>query len=109
MRRVVAISTLCLLAACGGGSVQQSAEDVARGAAKTVINTAVQSQFPALNASLVTDCIIDNATLDEVVLISRDVVTTTPTAETITLVSDIANRPGTVQCFADKGTDLLAG
>jgi len=108
MLRVGIMIGFVALAGCGGGAVQQSAEDVARGAAKTVVNTAVQSQFPALNASMVTDCIIDNASLDEVLLISKDAVTASPTAQTIAMVSDIANRPGTIQCFADKGKALLA-
>lgn len=108
MRFAAIIGALFMVVGCGGGdAIQQSEQDVARGAAKMVINAAVERQFPQLNASLVTDCIIDNAELDEVLTISRDVVTS-PSADTIKLVSDIANRPGTVQCFADKGTELLA-
>lgn len=100
-----AIFGLVFVAGCSAAT--GAAEDVARDAAKGVINGAVESQFPGLNASMVTDCIIDNASMNEVFIIARDTVTT-PSAETIALVSEIANRPGTVQCFADKGTALLA-
>ena len=106
MRRLGGIAAIALLTACGGGTVQETVEDVSRTAAKAVINTAVERQFPQLNASMVTDCIIDNATLSEVATISLDVATS-PKPETIALVSEIANRPGTVACFTEKGTALL--
>ena len=107
MLRLGGIAAIALLTACGGGTLQETVEDVSRTAAKAVINTAVERQFPQLNASMVTDCIIDNAALSEVATISLDVATS-PKPETIALVSEIANRPGTVACFTEKGTALLA-
>jgi hypothetical protein len=106
MKHVFAIIAVACVAGCSGAT--GAAEDVARDAAKRVVNGAVESQFPQFNASVVTDCIIDNATMPEVFAIARDTLTT-PSAETATLVAEIAGRPATLECFAEKGTALLAG
>lgn len=99
-----AIFGLVFVAGCTAAT--GAAEDVARDAAKGVVNSAVASQFPGLDATMVTDCIIDNASMNEVFMIARDTVTT-PSAETLSLVSEIAARPATIQCFTEKSKSLI--
>ena len=75
-------------------------ETAARNSAKTVVNGVVASQLPGVDASVVTDCVIDNASSSEILEIGQAAVLGT-TADTTSLVLEIAQRPDTVSCIAD--------
>ncbi|MFT3689869.1 succinate dehydrogenase [Paenirhodobacter sp.] len=91
------------LSACTLG---QSAEEVARNQAKSVVNTVVAQKMPGVNATPVTDCVIDNASMPEIYTISKGaVVGVSP--DTVNAVMTIAQRPATMQCVAQKGMGLL--
>jgi hypothetical protein len=77
-----------------------SVDMVARNTAKTVVNGVVASRFPGVDASVVTDCVIDNASTSEIVEIAQAAVVGT-TSATTSLVLQIAQRPDTVSCIAD--------
>ncbi|MFQ1699285.1 succinate dehydrogenase [Loktanella agnita] len=85
------------LTACSAGD----ADRVARDAAKGVVNRTLESRFPGTNTALMTDCIIDNAEITEVYTIAEAAVVG-PSAETSSLILDIATRPDTVRCAADN-------
>ena len=100
MRAVSSLVAVCGLCACQmSAPLQQSAEEVVRGQAKTVINTVVERKMPGLNAAPVTDCIIDNASMDELFTISKATVTGIDDS-TVSTVMDVAKRPDTVTCIA---------
>lgn len=101
MRRAAIHIAACLaLAACQMGTpLQQSAEEVARAQAKSVINTVVAQKMPGVNAAPVTDCIIDNATLPEIFTIAKGAVTGVSN-ETIATVLSVSKRPETASCIA---------
>ena len=107
------ILALFLVAAFGLTACLDASDGVdtlARNSAKTVVNGVVQSKLPGVDATAVTDCVIDNASSSEIVEIAQAAVVGT-TAATTSLVLEIAQRPDTVSCIAD-GTlglgDLLS-
>ena len=106
--RAFLFTAVLALSACnmGTGIVQQSAEEIARGQAKQVVNGVVQTRFPGVNAAPITDCIIDNATLPEIFEIAKGAATgTTPAATQV--VIGIAQRPATITCMTQAGLGLL--
>lgn len=104
MRGAGVVLACLALAACD--LAQGPAEAVARQQAKNVINGVVSTNFPGVNARPVTNCIVDNATLDEVLAIARAAVVGVD-AQTTQTILDVASRPETVTCIAANGLDLL--
>mgnify|MGYP000041211329 FL=1 len=78
-----------------------SGDALARHAAKGVVNNVVASKFPGVDATPVTDCIIDNASGSEIVTIAEAAVVGTSQATT-NLVMAIARRPETQRCAASN-------
>ena len=74
--------------------VQQSAEDAGRAAAKAVVGPIVADTVPGAAGQVLTNCIIDNATTDELLILAAQ----GATPSNVTLVSDILARPETVAC-----------
>ncbi len=91
-----------LLAAC---DVEQGADTLARASAKLYINTVVSNNFPGVNPAPITDCIIDNATTAEAVVIAQAALVG-GSADAVTTIGDIAGRPATIGCVAEQ---TLAG
>lgn len=78
---------------------------LARDAAKGVVNTAVQSRFPGVDARPLTDCIIDNASSGEIVQIAQGALIG-PDQATTNLIVEIAERPDTVRCAVSNSLGL---
>ena len=110
MIRVFAIVFAGLaLSACIGTAtetVTQSAEDIARGQAKQVVNTVVSSRLPGVDVSAATDCIIDNASIPEIFSIAKASVTG-PDEATVSTILEIAQRPDTAKCLLSATLSLL--
>lgn len=96
----------CAVSACTMGGLGQSAEELARSQAKTVVNSVVAQQMPGVNAAPVTDCIIDNASMGEVYTIGKGAVGGI-TAETVSTVMTVAQRPDSMSCIAKNSLSLL--
>lgn len=79
-------------------------EDPARETAKSVVRPIVADTVPGPAGVVLTDCIIDNASDTELVNLAGAAVTGVE-PNTITLVSNILQRPETVAC----ATSSLAG
>lgn len=101
------------LVACVGlcGCLQDlgsTGDMLARDAAKGVVNSVVAARYPGVDASVMTDCIIDNANAAEILQIAEGAVLGT-TEATTALVVEIAARPETVRCTAGNvlGGNLL--
>ena len=101
MRQVAAILGLGI-AACTPAAQDALARDAARQAVRPVL----AERFPGVPLEPATDCIIDNATSNELFALAADAVTG-PTASTIEIVSDIASRPETITCLATEGLPVL--
>ena len=104
MHRLALILALAPLTACGFAT--QTADELARQQAKAVINGVVASRFPGMNVTPVTECVIDNASANEIITMAGAAVTGV-TATTVTQVVEIAQRPETVSCIASNGLGLL--
>ena len=78
---------------------------LARDAAKSVVNSAVQTRFPGIDARPLTDCIIDNASSSEIIQIAESALVGTSQATT-NLIVDIAERPETVRCTVNNSLGL---
>jgi hypothetical protein len=105
MRALPIITALFL--GLGGCNVAQGAADLfARDQARTVINGVVAERFPGVNVTPVTDCVIDNASAQEIVSIARASITGV-TPETTQTVIAITRRPETINCIINNGVGLL--
>ena len=106
MRAAFALVVAAGLAACT--TVQQAADDVARGQAKRAVDAAVAAQFPGLDATPVTDCVIENASAQEILQIAG-ASTTGASGEVTQMMLQITRRPETVACLAGRGVVLFKG
>ncbi len=104
---IASVVAAIVLSACQmGAPLEQSAEDIARAQAKSVVNGVVAQKLPGVNAAPVTDCIIDSAKLSEIFTIAKGTVVGV-TDETVSTVMGVAQRPETVRCIAQNGLSLL--
>ncbi|WP_306006118.1 succinate dehydrogenase [Aquicoccus porphyridii] len=104
MRMALAISALVAVAGCD--LAQQAADDVARGQAKRAVDGVVAERLPGVNVAPVTDCIIEEATAQEILQIAASS-TTGATGEVTQMVLQIAQRPAAATCMALNGAALL--
>ena len=95
------VSLILLLAAC----TPAMQDALARDAAKRAVRPVLEEQFPGIPVEPATDCIIDNASADEILTLAADAATG-PTASTVEIVSRIATRPEAVQCLLREGLSL---
>ncbi|WP_130409384.1 hypothetical protein [Thalassococcus sp. S3] len=85
--------------------VNETANEVAREAAKKTVNEVLFTRFDAAtSANLIpfTDCVIDNASALEINSLAQDAVAGVD-GETVGLVTDIVRRPDTLTCTAEAG------
>ena len=97
--RMMAALAFGFLAACTTGD---PITDVTRQVARSVVLPVVQRFFPGPTSEAVTDCILNNATRDELISLARDVAVEAGTS-TVQTVLTIGKRPETVQCIAQSG------
>jgi nucleoside phosphorylase len=88
---------MLMVSACAVADVV--VQDTLREQTKQVVNGLVEQRFPGVNAAPVTDCIIDNASTQEILSIGSAAVGGV-TPATTDLVVAIASRPNTVTCIA---------
>ena len=97
------------LALSGCVAVSPLGEAVARETAKDVVNGVVAARYPGVPTALVTDCIIDNASLLEIGQIAQTAALGS-NAAAAELILDIAARPATVSCISENAlTSLVLG
>lgn len=101
MKRLVP-TVFVMLAACTP-AIQ---DELARDAAKTAVRPVLEERFPGVPLEPATDCIIDNATANEILTLAADAVTG-PTASTVEIVGNIAARPDAIRCLAEEGLPVL--
>ena len=101
MKRML-IPLVLALAACSSEQRDGLAQDAARTAVKPVL----AAKFPGVPLEPATDCIINNATSKELLSLAADAVTG-PTASTVEIVTNIAQRPEALTCLATEGLPEL--
>lgn len=85
----------------GCTQVQQGADQIARNQAKQVVNSQVAIVVPGVDLRFATDCIIDNASTQEIFSLARASVTGVD-ASSGRLITDIAQRPKTLTCILSQ-------
>jgi predicted ThiF/HesA family dinucleotide-utilizing enzyme len=103
LRLAALLVPIAFLAGCD--AVNETADNIARDRAKSVVNGVVTQKYPGVNAAPVTDCIIDAASAGEVLNIAGASVTGV-TASTVEQVLEIAQRRDSVTCIAENGIAL---
>jgi hypothetical protein len=101
---ILAVAATLALASCD--AAQEAVTQSTRDTAKTVVNGVVEDKFPGVNAALITDCIIDNASVSEILVIAKASVVGVK-QDTVDTVVDISKRPETAACIAKNGLKLL--
>ena len=81
-------------------------EEVARDRARDVVDPIVAERFPGVPAKPITDCVIDNASLQEILTLAA-ASGTGNNAKAVEVVVDIVSRPETIKCIAVKGLPAL--
>ncbi len=104
MIRTLALLSILSLTACVG--VQDMADQLARQQARQYINAEVQQRFPGVDATPITNCVIDNASAQEIITIAGGIALGNADAASST-VSSILQRPATLQCTAGNYFDGL--
>ena len=102
------LSAGLMLTACGG-LVQDTADELARAQARSAIDAEMDHLFPGVDVSPLTDCVIDNASAQEIVTIAGGVALGDGglASETIGV---ILRRPETAACAAEAyAADILGG
>lgn len=109
MRAALAICAVLTLSACmqsgmqSGGQGGMLMQDGARVVARQAVNSAVAAQLPGVDATPVTDCIIDNASLEELLTLARiAAMGSTGVTEVWPVVQTIGKRPATLECFSER-------
>lgn len=97
MRGVAILIGAALLAGCT--MMQDTADQIARQQARGVVNAEMQARFPGANAEPLTDCVIDNASAQEILTIAGGVALGQSDAATNT-ISAVLQRPDTARCAA---------
>lgn len=95
---------MMLLAACTPAAQDALAQD----AAKRAVRPVLEERFPGVPLEPATDCVIENATANEILSLAADSVTG-PTASTVEIVLNITTRPETIRCLAEEGLPVLLG
>ena len=81
-------------------------QDTSREAAKSVVTPIIVEKFPGRNTAAYSNCVIDNATTDEIFSLAKAAVTGVDNS-TINTVVGISTRGDTLKCFVR--TELGSG
>jgi hypothetical protein len=93
---------MAALTACIGPVATQ----VTRDAARAAVNPVVARNFPGMPLEPATDCVIDNASADEIVAVARAARDgANDTASRVVL--DVTGRPETIRCLASEGLPAI--
>jgi len=93
---------LVALAACN----QDKVDEISRKAAGHVIKPVVQAQLPGVPTDAAVDCVLENATDEQVLALAADAVGG-PTASTKEVVASIIAKPEALRCLVNAGAPLI--
>ena len=105
MRLLASLGVASMMLAGCMQDLGPAGDALARDAAKSVVNTAVQARFPGVDARPLTDCIIDNASSAEIIQIAEGAIVGA-NAATTDLIVRIAERPDTIRCTVNNSLGL---
>ncbi len=100
--RWVTVISFAALTACTAAQQDTLAQD----AAKRAVRPILAERFPGVPLEPATDCVIENATAQEILVLAADAVTG-PTASTVEVTTRILSRPETIRCLAEDGLPVI--
>ena len=95
LRGIIICSLVTVLSGCVTDGIVQ---DTSREAAKRVVTPIIVDKFPGKNSAAYSDCVIDNATTDEIFSLAKAAVTGVDQS-TVNTVVGISTRGDTLTCF----------
>lgn len=101
MKPISLMFSMALLLAC----TTQTQDQIARDAARQVVQPMLAERFPGAPVEEPTNCVIDNATAEEILSLAGDAATG-PDAGTVDTIGQIAIRPETIDCLIDVGLGM---
>jgi hypothetical protein len=100
-----ALLGLCCVGLLAGCAVTQDIADTAvRDEAKSVASSVIGQEFPGVDAEPIADCIVDNATTQEILTIATGSIGG-PTQATVDAVLSLAQRQEVVTCVLQIGIE----
>jgi len=104
MRILLLCATALALSGCFTDEIVQ---DTSREAAKRVVTPIITDRFPGRNTEAYSNCVIDNATTQEIFSLAKAAVAGVD-ADTVNTVVGISTRGSTLKCFvrAEIGTGM---
>jgi hypothetical protein len=106
MRVLGFIAVTALLSGCLASD--EAVQLTARSAAKGVIKSVMADKLPGVNADVVVDCVVDQATTDQLIYIAKAAVTGVDDS-TVNTITSIATKPETLSCIAQTELSGLLG
>ncbi|MHA6326204.1 hypothetical protein [Roseivivax sp. CAU 1753] len=103
MRLVALLGGLVMVSACS----VETQDQIARNAAKSAVNRVVLERYPSLPIEPAINCVIDNATSQQIYALATDSVGGL-TAATGEIVAGIVQKPETVRCLSGAALTELA-
>jgi len=104
--RVFLLQTLAVLALSACSATEGVVQDTSRKAAKQVVTQVLNEKFPGNHTEVYTDCVIDNATTNEIFSLAKAAVTGVDESTVKTVVS-IGTRKDTLICIG--GSNAIHG
>lgn len=102
MMRIALLISAVALTACTAAQQDTLAQD----AAKRAVRPVLAERLPGVPVEPATDCVIENATAQEILTLAADAVTG-PTASTVEITTRILARPETIRCLAEDGLPAI--
>ena len=98
---------LVLLAGCdvANGIAEQTTRDLA----KQTVNGVVEQRFPGADVAPYTDCVIDNASTQEILTLAGEAVSGSPSQKAVETVLTIAGRPDATKCLTQAALSSFVG
>ncbi|MEM9971969.1 MAG: hypothetical protein AAF762_12845 [Pseudomonadota bacterium] len=96
------VVSLVAVTACTAAQQDTLAQD----AAKRAVRPVLAERFPGVPVEPAVDCVIENATAQEILSLASDAVIG-PTASTVEITTRIVSRPATIRCLAEDGLPVL--
>lgn len=106
MRAALALPLVLSGCAVAAASAPEAVTQATRAAAKATVNRVASERFPGVPVAPVSDCVIDNASVAEILTMARFSVGA-PDPRAVDAVLGVARRPDTIQCLADEGLPRL--
>ncbi|MEM9796698.1 MAG: hypothetical protein AAF919_09425 [Pseudomonadota bacterium] len=102
--RLEPLAVILAVSACNS----EVGTQVTQAAARSVVNAEMERRFPGAPTAPVTDCVIANATSEEIITVAT-AAATGPDERTAQTISTVLRRPDTIRCVATEGLSDFLG